>query len=76
MARVPTSASYIIELAPPASTGAPRRIGKLTVFARGAPERVKTSGRPTTKRTKGRKSSATKPKRGKPSATKTKQLTN
>ena len=74
--RIVGRSSYIIELAPPASTGAPRRIGKLTVFARGAPERVKTSGRPTTKRTKGRKSSATKPKRGKPSATKTKQLTN
>ncbi len=67
--RIVGRSSYIIELARPASTGAPRRIGKLTVFA---PERVKASGRPTTKRTKGRKSKATKPKRGKPSATKTK----
>ncbi len=65
--------SYIIELAQSTGADAPRRIGKLYVFARGAAERVKTSGRPATKPTKRRKSRATTPKRGKSSATKTKR---
>ena len=58
--RIVGRSSYIIELAPPAGAGAPRRIGKLSVFARGAPERIKTSSRPATKR---RKSSANKTQR-------------
>ncbi len=57
--------SYVIELAQSTGADAPRRIGKLYVFARGAPERVKTSGRPATKPTKRRKSRATKSKRSK-----------
>ena len=73
--------SYIIELAQSTGTDAPRRIGRLYVFARGAAERVKSSGRPATKPTKRRKSdatkrrtsSATKSKRRKSSATNTKR---
>ncbi len=58
--RIVGRSSYIIELAPAAGAGAPRRIGKLSVFARSAPERIKTSSRPATKR---RKSSANKTQR-------------
>ena len=65
--------SYVIELAQSTGADAPRRIGKLYVFARGAAERVKTSGRPATKPTKRRKSRATKSKRSKLSATNTKR---
>ena len=65
--------SYIIELAQSTGADAPRRIGKLYVFARGAAERVKTSGRPATKPTKRRKSRATKSKESKLSATNTKR---
>ena len=61
--RIVGRSSYIIELVQSTSADAPRRIGKLSVFARGAP----------TKPTKRRKSSSTKPKQGKPSATKTKR---
>ncbi len=68
--RIVGRSSYIIELTQSTGAGAPRRIGKLYIFARGAPERVKTSGRPATKPTIRRKSRATKSKRGKSSATK------
>ncbi len=68
--RIVGRSSSIIELTQSTGAGAPRRIGKLYIFARGAPERVKTSGRPATKPTIRRKSRATKPKRGKSSATK------
>ncbi len=71
--RIVGRSSYIIELTQSTGAGAPRRIGKLYVFARGAPERVKTSGRPATKPTIRRKSRATKSKRGKSSATKNKR---
>ena len=53
--RIVGRSSYIIELAPPAGAGAARRIAKLSVFARGAPERVKTSSTPRTKRGKAAK---------------------
>ncbi len=59
--RIVGRSSYIIELAPPAGAGAPRRIAKLSVFARGAPERVKTSSTPRTRRGK---AAAAKSKRG------------
>ncbi len=73
--RIVGRSSYIIELAPAAGEGAPRRIGRLSVFARGPPA----AGVGTTKRRKSsaterkrRKSSATERKRRKSSATKTK----
>ncbi len=37
--RIAGRSSYIIELVPATSSDAPHRIGKLSVFARGAPER-------------------------------------
>ena len=54
--------SYVIELAPAAGANAPRRIGKLSVFARGAPGRVDTSSTPRSKRGK---SGTAKTRRGK-----------
>ena len=54
--------SYVIELAPPSGAGQPRRIAKLSVFARGAPSRVDTSSTPRGKRGK---ASATKSRRTK-----------
>ncbi len=63
--RVVGRSSYVIELAPPSGAGAPRRIAKLSVFARGAPSRVDTSSTPRGKRGKRAKSSATKSRRGK-----------
>ena len=50
--RIVGRSSYIIELVPATSSDAPHRIGKLSVFARGALERAKTSGRAPTKPTK------------------------
>ena len=59
--RIVGRSSYIIELAPPAAAGAPRRIAKLSVFARSAPARVETSSKPRSKR---RKQNATKTRPG------------
>jgi hypothetical protein len=44
--RIVGGSSYIIELAPPGAEGEPRRIGKLSVFARSAPVRVETTRKP------------------------------
>ncbi len=60
--RIVGRSSYIIELAPSTGAGAPRRIGKLSVYARGAPARVETSSTPRSKRGKRK---ATKTRRGK-----------
>ncbi len=60
--RIVGRSSYIIELAPSTGAGAPRRIGKLSVYARGAPARVETSSTPRSKRGKRK---ATKSRRGK-----------
>lgn len=59
--RIVGRSSYIIELAPPSDAGTPRRIGKLSVFARSTPARVETSGTPRPKRGKRK---ATKSRRG------------
>ena len=48
--RIVGRSSYIIELAPPTGAGGPRRIGKLSVFARSAPARVETTSKPRGKR--------------------------
>ncbi len=58
--------SYVIELAQPTGADTLRRISKLSVFARDAPKRVKTSGRRPTKPIKRGRSSATKTKRQTP----------
>ena len=71
--RIVGRSSYIIELTQSTGAGVPRRIGKLYIFARAAPGRVKTSGRQATKPTTRRTSRATKSKRGKSSATKNKR---
>ncbi len=60
--RIVGRSSYIIELAPSTGAGAPRRIGKLSVYARGAPARIETSSTPRSKRGKRK---ATKTRRGK-----------
>jgi hypothetical protein len=59
--RIVGRSSYIIELAPPTATGAPRRIGKLSVFARSTPARVDTTSKPRPKKPNRR---ATKSRRG------------
>lgn len=53
--RIVGRSSYIIELAPPTGASGPRRIARLSVFARGAPARVETSSRPGAKRGKAAK---------------------
>ena len=59
--RIVGRSSYIIELAPPTGAGVPRRIAKLSIYARSAPARVETSS-PT--RTKRGKRNANKNRRG------------
>jgi hypothetical protein len=55
--------SYVIELAPPSGAGQPRRIAKLSVFARGAPSRVDTSSTPRGKRAKAKAAKSRRNKR-------------
>ena len=50
--RIVGRSSYIIELVPATGAGGPRRIARLSVFARGAPARVETTSRPGAKRAK------------------------
>ena len=59
--RIVGRSSYIIELAPLTGAGAPRRIAKLSIYARSTPARVETSSPPRTKRGKRK---AIKPRRG------------
>ncbi len=59
--RIVGRSSYIIELAPPTGAGVPRRIAKLSIYARSAPARVETSS-PT--RTNRGKRNANKNRRG------------
>ncbi len=59
--RIVGRSSYIIELAPSTGADAPRRIAKLSIYARSAPTRVETSSPPRTKRGKRK---AIKPRRG------------
>jgi hypothetical protein len=61
--RIVGRSSYIIELAPATGAQKPRRIAKLSVFARGAPKRVNTSSTPRTKRGKAAASKAKRSKR-------------
>jgi hypothetical protein len=60
--RIVGRSSYIIELAPRTGADGPRRIGKLSVFMRGALAPVETSAAPRAKRAK---PGATKTRRGK-----------
>ena len=67
--RIVGRSSYIIELAPPTGADVPRRIGKLSVFARSTPARVETTSKPRPRKTKRR---ATKTRRGNRNGTKAK----
>ncbi len=53
--RIVGRSSYIIELVPATGAAGPRRIARLSVFARGAPARVETTSRPGAKRAKAAK---------------------